>query len=226
VACDPATGDEQTSGVDPDSNALGALRQGYIEAHTGKWIEPALVMRNMYAKDGTRFGNWNMTDVLENEIYLMAQYYGGCMTVTEFNQDKGIIELQKQRGDVQIYRRKIFNKREQRDTEQYGWMTTTQTREMIVSTLARALRESGSGNPGDGIEVRCPWIVDELNNFVTKKSGRSEAAKGKHDDNILMLAIGLQLIDSATPYYDRQVERVIGGRFVDRLKDRRGGTFS
>jgi hypothetical protein len=52
-----------------------------------------------------------------------------------------------------------------------------------------------------------------------------EAMSG-HDDDVMSLGMGVFLIDSATPYYDRQVERVIHGRFVDRLKDRRGGTFS
>lgn len=181
-SCDPATGDSQTSGKDPDSNAAGILRRGYIDANSGTWIEPALVMRNIFYKDGVRFGNWVDTDILEEEIWLMCRYYGSCMSITETNKDRGIIELQKKRGDIPIYQREVFNKRDQEKVKQYGWNTTEQTREMIVSTLARAIRESGKGQVGDGIEVRCPWIIAELKNFVTKKNGRSEAAKGKHDD--------------------------------------------
>lgn len=210
-SCDPATGDSQTSGKDPDSNSHGVLRAGYIEAHTGRWIEPALAMRNMCYQDGTRFGNWVDTDVLEHEIWLMTRYYGGCVSVVETNKDRGIIELQKARGDVDIYAREVFNRRDQEEQNQLGWTTTEKTREMIVSNLARALRETGKGQPGDGIEIRCPWIVEQLKNFVTKKNGRSEAAKGKHDDDVLMIAIGLQCIDMATPYFEPTVARHIPG---------------
>jgi hypothetical protein len=206
---DPATGDSQTSGKDPDSNAHGVLRKGYIDGTTGEWREPALAMRNIFYEDGTRFGNWVDTDFLEEEIWLMTRYYGNCCSIVEVNKDRGLIELQKKRGTMNIYQREVFNKREQEKVKQYGWNTTEQTREMVISTLARALRESGKGQPGDGIEVRCPWIIAELKNFVTKKSGRSEAAKGKHDDCVLMLGIGLQCIEHATPYHEQVVARVL-----------------
>lgn len=205
---DPATGDSQTSGKDPDSNAHGVLRKGYID-ESGKWNEPALAMRNMFYQDGTRFGNWVDTDILEEEIWLMCKYYGNCKTVVEVNKDRGLIELQKKRGNMDIYQREVFNQREQETVKQYGWNTTEKTRGMIITTLAQALRESGKGQSGDGIEVRCPWILEELKNFVTKANGRSEAAKGKHDDCVLMLGIGLQCIDHATPYFEQVVERVL-----------------
>ena len=223
-ACDPATGDSQTSGKDPDSNSAGVLRKGYINDH-GQWIEPALAMRNMCHKEGTKFGNWVDTDILEEEIWLMTQYYGGCVSVVEVNKDRGLIELQKKRGDTRIYEREVWNKREQETVNQYGWMTTEKTREMIISTLARALRESGKGQPGDGIEIRCPWIVAQLKNFVTKKNGRSEAAKGKHDDDVLMVSIGLQCIEHATPYHEQTVKRVLP-RDLQRRQDSRAGARS
>jgi hypothetical protein len=60
---------------------------------------------------------------------------------------------------------------------------------------------------------------------VTKKSGRSEAAKGKHDDDVLMIAIGLQCIDHATPYFEQVVERVLP-RDLQRLQHGRQGARS
>ena len=204
---DPATGDSQTSGKDPDSNAYGVLRKGYLQ--NGRWHEPALVMRNICYEDGTRFGNWWDTDIVEEQIYRMARYYGGCKIVVEVNKDRGFIELLKLREDVDLYQREMFNRRTQLQTEAYGWNTDQRTREMVITTLARALREAGKGNVGEGVECRCPWIVDELKNFVTKASGRSEAASGKHDDSVLMIAIGLQLIDHATPYVETERDQWI-----------------
>ncbi len=199
---DPATGDSQTSGLDPDSNSYGVIRKGYLM--NGRWHEPALVMRNICYADGTRFGNWWDTDIVEEEIYRMARYYGGCKIAVEVNKDRGLIELLKLRNDADLYQREMFNRREQVTTNAYGWNTDVRTREMVISTLARALREAGKGKVSEGIECRCPWLVAQLKNFVTKANGRSEAASGKHDDDVLMLAIGLQLLDHATPYIERE----------------------
>jgi hypothetical protein len=163
-------------------------------------------MRNICYADGIRFGNWFDTDIVEVELYRMARYYGGCRIVVEVNKDRGLIELLKLRGDVDIYQREMFNRREQVMTSAYGFNTDVRTREMVISTLAQAIREAGKGVVGHGIELRCPWIVEEARNFVTKTNGRSEAAKGKHDDSILMVAIGLQVIDHATPYFESNRE--------------------
>ena len=226
LPADPATGDSQTSGTDPDSNSYGVLRKGYLM--DGRWHEPAMVMRNICYHDGTRFGNWWDTDIVEEEIYRMARYFGGCKIAVEVNKDRGFIELLKLRGDADIYQREMFNRRSQMVTEAYGWNTDVRTREMVVSTLARALREAGKGKVGEGIECRCPWLVAQLKNFVTKANGRSEAASGKHDDDVLMLAIGLQLIDHATPYFEAERERWLPPDLRDRATPvRRGrGTFS
>lgn len=200
---DPATGDSQTSGTDPDSNSAGVLRAGYLD-HNGQWVEPALVMRTICYRDGTRFGNWWDTHILEEQIWRMQRYYGSCKTVVETNKDRGLIELQKSRGDVDIYAREVFNKRTTETTKQLGWCTTEKSRESIISTLANAIRQSGKGKIGEGIDLRCPWLVEQCKNFVVKASGRSEAAKGKHDDDVLMIAMGLYLIDHATPYVEER----------------------
>jgi hypothetical protein len=226
--CDPATGDSQTSGVDPDSNAYGVFRAGYLD-HQGQWHEPAVAMCCIYYQDGVRFGNWLDTDIVEEQRYRMICYYGNCVSVTETNKDRGMIEMQKTRGDVDIYRREMFNKREQVEVSAYGWETNVKTREYAVSILAKALRDAGRGEVGGGFEARCVWIVDQLKSFVTKASGRSEAARGKHDDFVLMCAIGLTLIDRATPYFEAERERWIPRDLRDRLEggnDVGGGTYS
>ena len=221
LPCDPATGDSQTSGLNPDSNAYGVIRKGYLQ--NGRWHEPALVMRNICYPDGTRFGNWWDTDIVEEELYRMSRYYGGCKIAVEVNKDRGLIELLKLRPDVDIYLREMFNRRTEMTTEAYGWLTDLRTREMVISTLARAIREAGSGKVNEGIECRCPWLVAQLKNFVTKANGRSEAASGKHDDDVLMLAIGLQLIDHATPYHESEREQWIPPDLREVDTGRRGG---
>ena len=207
AVCDPATGDSQTSGTDPDSNSYGVMRDGFVSAD-GRWNPPRLAMRNICYYDGPRFGNWFDTHIVEEELWKMARYYGNCPIVVEVNKDRGLIELLKLRGDANIYQREMFNRREQVMMSAYGWETNDRTREMIVSGLAQVLRESGDRGqramPGHGIEIPCPWAVAQLGNFVTKPSGRSEAAKGKHDDDVLMLAMGRQCLGQATPFFEEK----------------------
>lgn len=210
ICVDPMTGASQTGGEDPDSHAVFAIRDGYVEG--GVWHEPAVVMRNILVPDGQRFGCWWDIDVLEEEVWRMAKYWQAVI-VPEMNMDRGLVELLKLRGDVDIYERELFNRREQVKTKALGWTTDTKTRPMIIEGLARSIRESGRGAFGEGFEVRCPWALKQMRNFVVKPNGRAEAANGHHDDDVLALAIGLACIDSAVPY--REVERV--GSLYSRL---------
>ena len=71
---------------------------------------------------------------------------------------------------------------------------------MVIENLARMVRESGRGAVGEGVEIRCPWALKQMRDFVVKASGRAEAAQGRHDDDVMALAIGCQLLDMATPW--------------------------
>jgi hypothetical protein len=203
LAVDPMTGASQTGGDDPDSHGVFVLRAGYLQH--GVWHEPAVVMRNILVPDGMRFGCWWDIDVLEEEVWRMARYWQ-ALIVPEMNMDRGLVELLKLRGDVDIYEREIFNRREQVRTKALGWTTDMKTRPMIIEGLAKAVREAGRGEIGGGIEVRCPWAIRQMRNFVVKPNGRAEASANHHDDDVLALAIGLQLLDHATPWGERERE--------------------
>ena len=203
ISVDSASGEDQTGGDDPDSHSILVHRDGYLQY--GKWIEAALVMRNILVP-GHKPGSlvcWWANDVLVEEVWRMARYWQAYV-IPEENHDRGLIEALKARGDVEIYQRELFNRRENVTTKALGWQTTTKTRPMILEKLATTIRESGKGVMSEGYEVRCPWIIEQLKNFGTKPNGRIEALRG-HDDDVLSLAIGLQTLDLATPWreFDR-----------------------
>ena len=199
VCADTMTGASQTSGADPDCHAVFVLRQGYFEQGRG-WVPPGVAAR---IRPPCR---WDI-DILEEQVWGLAQYYGGpggCMIVPEINMDRGMVELLKKRGAT-IYERQVFNEREGRVTGQLGWQTTKATREPIIENLAKAIREQGQD--GQGFDVRDEHAIRELEHFVVKENGRSEAESGHHDDDVLSLAIGLALLASATELHEEVVQR-------------------
>lgn len=199
VSADTMTGASQTVGADPDCHGVFVLRQGFFESGRG-WVPPAVVAR---IRPPCR---WDI-DILEDQVWRLAQHYGGrggCMIVPEINMDRGMVELLKKRGAT-IYERQVYNEREQRMTGQLGWQTTKNTREPIIENLAKAIREQGQ--EGQGFDIRDAHAVGELEHFVVKDTGRSEAEGGHHDDDVLGLAIGLGVIGSATELKEEVLRR-------------------
>ena len=223
VAVDPATGADQTGGEDPDSHSVLVIRDGYVD-HNREWHDPAVVMRNVMVpgvKDGSLCCWWAI-DVLEEQVWRMARYWQ-AIVCPEMNRDSGLVERLKMRGDVEICQREIFNRRENEFTKVLGWMTDQKTRPMIIENLSARLRGAGKGKVGDGIEVRCPWILGQLKNFVVTKTGRAEAASGKHDDDVMSLAIGLQHLGMASVWRETPRERWVPRDLRDAVVARRGG---
>jgi hypothetical protein len=139
---------------------------------------------------------WDI-DVLADYVHRLSVWASRCIVVPEVNMDRGLIELLKQRG-VAMYRREVFNQLTSKHTEQLGWHTNVVTREACIENLAKAIREYDS--EGEGVDICCPHIVDQLKTFIQSDKGKSEAAEGSHDDDVLSLAIGLHTIDCATAY--------------------------
>ncbi len=192
LSCDPMTGITQTGSKDPDRHGVFVLRKGYTDSK-GRWRRPATVARIVQCRYDI--------DVLENHIWRLAKDYGGpsgCLISGEVNVDRGLIELLKLRG-ANLYRREIFNRTDYKTTEAYGYQTNQRTRENMIETLAAAIREYDTD--GAGVDIWCPQALEQCENFVRKANGRSEAGDGWKDDDVISIAMGLELIDQATPYH-------------------------
>ncbi len=188
---DPMTGETQVGGIDPDRHGVFVLRAGYWD-RDGKWKKMATAARLVQNR-------WDI-DVLADNVWKLSRYYGnsvGCKIVIEMNQDKGITELLKLKS-ADLYAREIFNQREQRMSNALGYQTNEKTREVLVERMAQVIREWDK--PGDGIDILCPLALEQCENFVRKANGRSEHADGWHDDDVISIALGVELIEHATTY--------------------------
>ena len=191
VTLDQAKGASDSVGADPDSHGAQCWRAGLYDG--GIWKPPKLVARlGCMGRNGMEC-RWD-ADILSYETWKLAEYYGGAMIAVEDNFDRGIIENLKSRG-AYLYRRETFNRVEQAKRHQYGWNTNSQTRGILVETIAKAIREYDI--EGSGLEVLDPWTIEELFAFVVKPNGRAEATDGSHDDQVIALGIALVLMGSA-----------------------------
>jgi len=220
IAVDCMTGSSQVSGADPDAHAVFVLKAGH-HGETDKWVRHSVVAR---IRPPCRVD----VDVLADLIERLALYYGGCLIVPEVNgPGLALIELLKV-ANLNIYQREIFNLRESKRSKALGWQTTDKTRRMVVENLASHIRDYNEKE--FGIDVFCRHAVAELRSFVVAENGRPEAAVGKHDDDVLAMAIGLATIEGATPYIEPKAIRNLPPdlqKLVDSQQKRQlVGTFS
>lgn len=217
LTVDNMTGASQAAGLDPDYHGVFVMRAGFYDP-LGKWRRPCTAGRIIPCR-------WE-TDTLEEVVWKLARFYGGpsgCIIAPEANMDRGIIELLKLRG-ANIYVRQHFNQREQRLTNALGYQTNVKTREALITTLASAIREWDT--PGHGVDIWCPHAIEQCENFVLKDTGRSEAGQGYHDDDVIAISLGLELMEHATIYYPPQSIHGIPPELRDTRVVARPGAYS
>lgn len=197
VAVDCMTGISQVSGKDPDAHSVLVLRAGYYDA-ANVFIKPQVVAR---VRPPCRVD----IDVLADFVERMSVFYGGCLVVPEVNgPGLALIELLKAEA-VNLYQREIFNLRESKRSRALGWQTSDKTRRMIVEDLASQVRDFNEKD--SGILVMCKTILEQMKSFVISESGRAEASAGRHDDDVLALAIGNSTMAGATRYNEPRALR-------------------
>ena len=85
-----------------------------------------------------------------------------------------------------MYLRREFNQRLNRNTREFGWVTTKDSRPLMLDELAAMLRNGTIGIPD-------PDTLREMSTFVRRDDGSPEAQEGLHDDRVLALAIAIQV---------------------------------
>lgn len=207
IAVDPMTGASQTAGADPDNHGVIVWRAGYFE--NAVWYPPRVVAHlvddlDLWNTKREYALRWDI-DVLEERVWRLALYYGNCLIVPEMNMDRGLVELLKLRNKANIITRPVFNRREQTEQNQLGWLTTEQTRGKIIADMQTGVREYANydtltGPSHERVEIFSPVILGEMETFIVKQNGRCEAMQGKHDDLVLSLAFGHSSLSHATTY--------------------------
>lgn len=95
-----------------------------------------------------------------------------------------------------LYMRDRLNEKTKQATKEVGWMTTRQTKALMIGFL-QELVEREEGNIPD------MEILDEMSTFIKTESGSMEASEGNHDDCVMSVA-GAYYILKLNPYQEKQ----------------------
>lgn len=142
---------------------------------------------------------------LADRIDLISKWYGNPTIVPDVRNGMDILERLKEKG-ASILRRPVFD-RQQPEAFTFGWETTEKNYGLLVSTVARAIREKK-------IAVWSAPAIRDLRRF----SGRN-----LDNGDTLTLAIGLQSIDACCVHIAPRMVRAGWNNPVHERGERMGG---
>jgi hypothetical protein len=202
--CDTATGREQTKDShDPDRHAILVLRQGFATPH-GEFRNAMLVARVR----PPCFDDWH---ILEEKVIALCRYYGRCLVGVEVPMGLTLLEGLRRAG-MPLFKRRAAGDGHGAASEMPGFQSNAATKPLIVSSLSRAL----DGDPP--LDIHDPHVIDELSGFVTHEDGREAALPGRHDDDVMALAMAVHHLLLATPFRQEKPRHAAGPPDLRRWK--------
>jgi len=127
-------------------------------------------------------------DRLSDYLYTIGKFFNNAFIVIEVNNHgRATIDAIKKRY-YNLYRRQVFDKVTNQNTEAIGWRTTSVTKPLLVDNLEQAIREQS-------LRIFSKRTLREFKSFVqTDESGKQGfGAEGSaHDDTVIACGLALQ----------------------------------
>jgi len=121
-------------------------------------------------------------------LFYLGRYYNNAFLCVESN-SMGIATLQKleNMNYVNLYRQtKIANVLNE-EGERLGFRTTTATKPVIIGNLKNAIEN-------EEVLIPSPVMIQELKDYISTETGKTEAAPGCTDDTVIALALSLEVL--------------------------------
>ena len=123
-------------------------------------------------------------DILAGHVAAWGETYNNALAVVEINNHGLALLNELKKIYHNIYHRKSFDRSANEWKEQIGWQTNLKSKPLLITNLAKALR--------DGLDIFSHGIVDELMTFIFNDNGTMSAAEGKNDDRVISTALAVQ----------------------------------
>ena len=142
-------------------------------------------------------------DLLAVESHNLGLYYNNALIGVEAN-GLGLATILTLRNGFpkydarpyyRLYFRVILDDKTQKKTRKYGWLTTSQSKPVMIADLEAAIREKA-------LVVKDMGFIREARSYIVTEKGGTEALRGKHDDQVMSMAVAVQLRKWLPPRID------------------------
>lgn len=121
-------------------------------------------------------------------LFYLSRYYNNAFLLVESN-NMGIATLQKLEamGHSNLYRQTKIANVSNEDGVRLGFRTTQATKPVIIGNLKKLIEDEGVWIPSN-------IMIQELKDYISTSTGKTEAAPGTHDDTVMALAMGCEVL--------------------------------
>jgi len=135
--------------------------------------------------DPTKFGDL---------LFYLGRYYNNALLTVESN-SMGVATLSRlaQMNYINIYKQTKISSISKEEGQVPGFRTTQVTKPHIIGNLKNAVENND-------IWVPSKVMIQELKDYISTSSGKTEAAPGCHDDTVMATAIALETLRT---HYDK-----------------------
>jgi len=206
---------------DPSSKMFNDHREGNLKVYGyPQWEEPyiigadvslgvgqdyssAVVMNNKYEVQAVYRNNRIDPSYWGELLFYLGRYYNNAFMAVESN-SMGIATLQKleHMGYVNLYKQTKVANVSNEEGERLGFRTTSATKPAIIGNLKNLI-------DNEDIMVPDPTVIQELKDYISTESGKTEAAPGCYDDTVISLAICAEVLRT---HWDRLNTRNVSWR--------------
>lgn len=121
-------------------------------------------------------------------LFYLGRYYNNALLAVESN-SMGIATLQKleQMGYVNLYRQTKVANVSNEEGIRLGFRTTSATKPAIIGNLKNLIEN-------EDVYIPDPTMIQELKDYISTETGKTEAAPGCYDDTVIALAICAEVL--------------------------------
>ena len=186
---------------DPSSKMLDSHREGNLYIYDyPDWDSPyvigadvslgvgqdysAAVVMNMQYEIVAHYRNNRIDPAQWGELlFYLGRYYNNAFLAVESN-SMGIATLQKldSMEYANLYRQTKVANVSNEEGERLGFRTTSSTKPAIIGNLKNLIEN-------EAIMIPSPQIIQELKDYISTDTGKTEAAPGCYDDSVIALSI-------------------------------------
>ena len=217
---------QKRSEWDPHSKMLEEHREGNLYIYDfPKWEDPYVIGADVALGVGQDYSaavvmnkNYEVVANYRNNridpaywgelLFYLGRYYNNALLAVESN-SMGIATLQRldQMGYVNLYKQTKIANVSNEDGERLGFRTTSATKPAIIGNLKNLIEN-------EEVMVPSPQMIQELKDYISTDTGKTEAAPGCYDDSVIALSICAEVLRT---HWDRLVTKNVS--WTERVSD-------